>query len=169
VTTLGTGSDGNTPLSPEELADLIPSLATKEELNEWERENNLQARAWAIEDRASPADIPSDEYVRMLHKRMFDQTRRHLLRKQVGARPPALMLQRQGRQPSGNCGDWGRIREGTWQLRFASQGKSRGKMVSQDGVRRLVRKAAGKMLGRVDVKNLASKKKPCDFRRRALG
>jgi hypothetical protein len=74
VTTLGTGSEGNTPLSPEELADLIPSLATKEELNEWERENNLQARAWAIEDRASPADIPFDEYVRMLHNRMFDQT-----------------------------------------------------------------------------------------------
>jgi len=74
MTTLGTGSEGNTPLSPEELADLIPSLATKEELNEWERENNLQARAWAIEDRTSPADIPSDEYVRNLHKRMFDQT-----------------------------------------------------------------------------------------------
>ena len=74
MTTLGTSSEGNTPLSHEEPADLIPSLATKEELNEWERENNLQARAWAIEDRTSPADIPSDEYVRKLHKRMFDQT-----------------------------------------------------------------------------------------------
>ena len=42
MTTLGAGSEGNTPLSPEELGDLIPSLATKEELNEWERENNLQ-------------------------------------------------------------------------------------------------------------------------------
>jgi len=74
MTTLGTGSEGNTPLSPEELANLIPSLATKEELNEWERENNLQARAWAIEDRTSAADIPTDEYVRKLHRRMFDQT-----------------------------------------------------------------------------------------------
>ena len=74
MTTLGTSSEGNTPLSHEELADLIPSLATKEELNEWERENNLLARAWAIEDRTSPADIPSNEYVRKLHKRMFDQT-----------------------------------------------------------------------------------------------
>ena len=74
MTTLGTSSEGNTPLSHEELTDLIPSLATKEELNEWERENNLQARAWAIEDRTSSADIPSDEYVRKLHKRMFDQT-----------------------------------------------------------------------------------------------
>jgi fido (protein-threonine AMPylation protein) len=61
-------------IPPEELADLIPNLATKEELNEWERENNLQARAWAIEDRTSPADISSDEYVRKLHKKMFDQT-----------------------------------------------------------------------------------------------
>jgi Fic-DOC domain mobile mystery protein B len=74
MTTLGASSEGNTPLSPEELADLIPSLATKEELNEWERENNLQGRAWAIEDRTSPGSIPSDEYVRKLHKRMFDQT-----------------------------------------------------------------------------------------------
>jgi Fic-DOC domain mobile mystery protein B len=74
MTAFGASSDGNTPLSPEELADLIPSLATKEELNEWERENNLQARAWAIEDRTSAADIPSDEYLRKLHKRMFDQT-----------------------------------------------------------------------------------------------
>ena len=74
MTTLGTSSESNTPLSREELTDLIPSLATKEELNEWERENNLQARAWAIEDRISPADIATDEYVRKLHRRMFDQT-----------------------------------------------------------------------------------------------
>ena len=74
MTTLGTGSEGNTPLSPEELADLIPSLATKEELNEWERENNLQARVWALKDRTRPSDIPTDEYVRKLHRRMFDQT-----------------------------------------------------------------------------------------------
>jgi len=36
MTKLVTTSDGNTPLSSEELADLIPSLATKEELNEWD-------------------------------------------------------------------------------------------------------------------------------------
>jgi Fic-DOC domain mobile mystery protein B len=71
---LVTASDGNTPLSPEELADLIPSLATKEELNEWERENILLARDWATGDRTSPTDMVSDEYVRKLHLRMFDQT-----------------------------------------------------------------------------------------------
>jgi Fic-DOC domain mobile mystery protein B len=66
--------DGNTPLSPEELSQLIPSLATKEELNEWERQNILVARSWAMEDRISPNDIISDLYIRELHRKMFDQT-----------------------------------------------------------------------------------------------
>lgn len=69
-----TPTDPNTPLSPEEFADLIPSLATKEELNEWERENILRAREWAIRDRTRPADMASDGYLRKLHLRMFDQT-----------------------------------------------------------------------------------------------
>lgn len=74
MTALATTSDGNTPLSSEELADLIPNLATKEELNEWERENILRGREWAIGDRTSPRDMVSDEYVRKLHKKMFDET-----------------------------------------------------------------------------------------------
>jgi hypothetical protein len=40
VTLLATG-DGSTPLSPDEQAELIPNLATKDELNEWERSNIL--------------------------------------------------------------------------------------------------------------------------------
>jgi Fic-DOC domain mobile mystery protein B len=74
VTTITATSDGNTPLSPEELIDLIPNLATKEELNEWERENILHAREWAVGDRTNAVDIASDEYVRKLHGKMFDQT-----------------------------------------------------------------------------------------------
>jgi Fic-DOC domain mobile mystery protein B len=74
MTTLGTTSEGNTPLSPEELANLIPSLATKEELNEWERENILFGSEWANANRTSPVDMASDEYIRKLHGRMFDQT-----------------------------------------------------------------------------------------------
>ena len=74
MTTLASTSDGNTPLSPEELADLIPNLATKEELNEWERENILRGREWAVGNRTSPTDMVSDEYVRKLHKKMFDET-----------------------------------------------------------------------------------------------
>ena len=74
MTTITATSDGNTPLSPGELADLIPNLATRAELNEWERENILLARDWAIADRTSAVDMASDEYVRKLHGKMFDQT-----------------------------------------------------------------------------------------------
>src|SRR5712692_8503998 len=70
----GVTSDGQTPLSPDELADLIPSLATKAELNEWERDNILAGRAWAVRDRTSPLEMVSDKYVRKLHRKMFDQT-----------------------------------------------------------------------------------------------
>ena len=74
MTTLASTSDGNTPLSPEELAGLIQNLATKEELNEWERENILRAREWAVGDRTAAPDLASDNYVRKLHAKMFDQT-----------------------------------------------------------------------------------------------
>lgn len=66
--------EGKTPLSPEELEDLIPNLATKEELNEFERENIILAREWAFSDRTPPLGMAADEYVRKLHLRMFDQT-----------------------------------------------------------------------------------------------
>src|SRR5580698_8909442 len=74
MTRLAATGDGNTSLSPEELRDLIPNLATKEELNEWERENILLAREWAIGDRTRPSDMVADEYVRKLHGKMFDET-----------------------------------------------------------------------------------------------
>ena len=74
MTPLVTSGDGNTPLSPEEIGGLIPSLATKEELNQWERQNILLARDWAIRDRTRPPDVVSDAYVRKLHLKMFDQT-----------------------------------------------------------------------------------------------
>jgi len=74
MTALTTMGGGRTPLSSEELADLIPNLATKEELNEWERENILQAKVWAGADRTSPLGMASDEYVRKLQRKMFDQT-----------------------------------------------------------------------------------------------
>jgi Fic-DOC domain mobile mystery protein B len=70
-----TGSEhGKTSLSADELADLIPSLATKEELNEWERENILLARQWGMADRSSCLFVASDDYIRKLHHKMFDQT-----------------------------------------------------------------------------------------------
>ena len=74
MTAITANSDGNTPLLPDDLADLIPNLATRQELNEWERENILLARDWATADRTSTVDMASDEYVRKLHGKMFDQT-----------------------------------------------------------------------------------------------
>ena len=41
--------DGNTPLTPDEEAELIPNLATRDELNEWERLNILEAYSWALD------------------------------------------------------------------------------------------------------------------------
>ena len=73
--TLFTTGDGNTSLSPEEQDDLIPNLTTKEELNEWERQNILEAYAWALDPKNLPRQDPfSEAYVRQLHRRMFDQT-----------------------------------------------------------------------------------------------
>src|SRR5436853_7679150 len=74
MTSLTTKSDGNTALSPEEVRDLIPNLATKEELNEWGRENILRAREWALGDRTLALDLAADLYVRRLHVKMYDQT-----------------------------------------------------------------------------------------------
>lgn len=73
--TLFTARDGNTPLSPEEQDDLIPDLATKDELNEWERLNILEAYGWAFHPRNLHREDPlAENYVRELHRRMFDQT-----------------------------------------------------------------------------------------------
>ncbi|SRR6266849_363686 len=66
---------GNTPVSTVELAELIPNLATQGELNEWEQENILEARNWALSERETKLRDPVTEaYVRELHRRMFDQT-----------------------------------------------------------------------------------------------
>ncbi len=73
--TLFAMGDGNTALSREEQDDLIPDLTTHEELNEWERQNILEAFAWACHPRQLKRHDPLTEaYVRDLHRRMFDQT-----------------------------------------------------------------------------------------------
>jgi Fic-DOC domain mobile mystery protein B len=66
---------GNTPIDPDELAQLIPNLATQGELDEWERRNIIEGRDWALSSRTMRTRDPFDEaYLRELHKRMFDQT-----------------------------------------------------------------------------------------------
>ena len=73
--TLFTTGEGNTPLTPDEQSDLIPNLATKEELNQWERENILVAYSWALSPRTlARENALSEPYIRALHQRMFDET-----------------------------------------------------------------------------------------------
>jgi hypothetical protein len=40
--------DSQTSLSPDQQADLIPDLTDRRDLNEWERDNILKARQWAL-------------------------------------------------------------------------------------------------------------------------
>jgi len=73
--TIFTTGEGNTPLSPDEQAELIPNLATRQELNEFERANILIAYDWALAPRRIRRQDPLTEpYLRDLHRRMFDQT-----------------------------------------------------------------------------------------------
>jgi Fic-DOC domain mobile mystery protein B len=66
---------GNTALSPEDAAQLMPALATREDLNEWERQNILAAHVWAFSKRVMFGRDPLDEiYIRDLHRKMFDKT-----------------------------------------------------------------------------------------------
>lgn len=66
---------GNTPLSDDERQALIPSLATQRELNEFEYENILSARRWALHPRRlAKAEVLNASYLLDLHKRMFNAT-----------------------------------------------------------------------------------------------
>jgi len=70
---------GKTPMSAEERSGLLPALATREELNQWERQNVLEAYAWALNPanlarRDALHDPLTEPYVRGLHRRMFHQT-----------------------------------------------------------------------------------------------
>ena len=61
--------DGATPLTPEEMRDLIPAhIAYRRELNEAEQENIVLAQAWARSRRRDPL---SEKFVKDLHRRML--------------------------------------------------------------------------------------------------
>jgi Fic-DOC domain mobile mystery protein B len=66
---------GNTPLTAEELEQLIPNLSTKQELDEFEFTNIISAHTWAFNKRVLKRYDPLTEpYLRELHRRMFDGT-----------------------------------------------------------------------------------------------
>lgn len=64
---------GSTPIDPNELAGLIPSISTQQDLNEWEYKNISEAHEWAFNPRTLKSIDPlTESYFRKLHYRMFN-------------------------------------------------------------------------------------------------
>jgi len=62
--------EGATPIDPDEAKGLILTHITMQgELNRWEQDNILEAKAWL--DRAKPTDILNEKFIKTLHQRMF--------------------------------------------------------------------------------------------------
>jgi Fic-DOC domain mobile mystery protein B len=67
------GPPGATPLESEELEGLIPAhIERRNELDAWESRNVLKAEKWLLGLRRK--DILTLDFVKLLHKRMFDDT-----------------------------------------------------------------------------------------------
>ena len=61
--------DAATPLTPEEMRDLIPAhIAWRRELNQAEQENIARAQEWALNRRRDPL---SEKFVKDLHRQML--------------------------------------------------------------------------------------------------
>ena len=70
----GAEPHGATPLDPDEAEGLIPiHVETRQELNEWEQANIARAEAW-LTRRRSAQSVLTLEFLRELHRRMFDGT-----------------------------------------------------------------------------------------------
>jgi Fic-DOC domain mobile mystery protein B len=72
---MGLGSeclDGQTPLDEvEKEVLLIPTIATRGELDEFEQQNIEKAIQWAMGRSFKPVNVFTEEFVRMVHKRMY--------------------------------------------------------------------------------------------------
>jgi len=65
--------DGATPIDADEAEALLPEhITTQRELNAWESLNILQATRWGLSRKR--ADYLSSEFVRVLHRQMFNET-----------------------------------------------------------------------------------------------
>ncbi len=63
---------GQTPLDEDEIAGiLIPTIATRSELDEFEQQNIEEAMQWVLSRSFKPKDILTEKFVRTLHKRMY--------------------------------------------------------------------------------------------------
>jgi fido (protein-threonine AMPylation protein) len=66
--------DGATPLDPDDAEDLLPGhLASRADLNAWEQANIAKAVDWLAKRRKGRSVLNAD-FVRELHRRMFDET-----------------------------------------------------------------------------------------------
>lgn len=65
---------GATPLEPEVLEQLIPSLTTQPELNAFEAQNIAKAELWARGSRKLKKELLTASGLHLLHKKMFDET-----------------------------------------------------------------------------------------------
>lgn len=66
----GEADDSATPLTPEEMRDLIPAhIAWRSELNAAEQENITRAQEWALGRRRR--DLLSEKFIKDLHRHMF--------------------------------------------------------------------------------------------------
>lgn len=64
---------GATPLSPDEVHNLIPShITTQKQLDEWEQYNIVQGSNWALSRERK--DLLTISFAKKLHRKMFDKT-----------------------------------------------------------------------------------------------
>jgi len=64
--------DGQTPLDEDEKVGLlIPTIATRGELDEFEQQNIEQAIQWTLGRSFKPETVFTEEFVRMVHTRMY--------------------------------------------------------------------------------------------------
>lgn len=61
---------GATPIDPDEAAGLLLThITTRGELDRWEQDNILKAKAWT--EKTRPSNILNERFIKTLHKRMF--------------------------------------------------------------------------------------------------
>jgi Fic-DOC domain mobile mystery protein B len=63
---------GQTPLDDEEKYDLIPTVITRKDLDQFEEENILEARQWVMQKTVlMKHHVFTEKFILQLHKRMF--------------------------------------------------------------------------------------------------
>ncbi|MCD4717892.1 MAG: mobile mystery protein B [Desulfobacterales bacterium] len=63
--------EGATPIDPDETEGLLLThITTQGELNRWEQDNIVEAFAWI--EKTKPKNIFNEQFIKQLHKRMFD-------------------------------------------------------------------------------------------------